>query len=66
LVRFTPDAKVAQVTSLLESYHASIVDVKDGTFRLQFGNSAMREDAVADLMSKLQSEKIVSLALPTP
>jgi anti-sigma factor RsiW len=66
LVRFTPDARVAQVTSLLESYHASIVDVKDGTFRLQFGNSAMRGDAVAGLMSKLQSEKIVSLALPAP
>jgi hypothetical protein len=31
---------------------------------LQFGNKAMTKDEIAGLMSKLQSEKTVSLAVP--
>ena len=39
LVRFAPDARVADITALLDSYQASIVDgAKGGMFRLQFGN----------------------------
>jgi len=67
LVRFAPDARVADVTTLLDNYHASIVDgAKGGLFRLQFGNKAMSKDEIAGLMSKLQNEKIVSLAVATP
>ena len=67
LVRFMPDARVADITALLDSYQASIVDgAKGGMFRLQFGNKAMGKDEIAALMSKLQSEKIVSLAVATP
>jgi hypothetical protein len=67
LVRFAPDARVADITTLLDSYQASIVDgAKGGMFRLQFGNKAMAKDEVAGLMTKLQSEKIVSLAVATP
>jgi hypothetical protein len=67
LVRFAPDARVADVTALLDSYQASIVDgAKGGLFRLQFGNRAMTKDEIAGLMSKLQNEKIVSLAVATP
>ena len=67
LVRFTPEARVADITALLDSYQASIVDgAKGGMFRLQFGNKAMGKDEVAGLMSKLQGEKIVSLAVATP
>jgi len=67
LVRFAPDARVADITALLDSYQASIVDgAKGGMFRLQFGNRAMAKDEIASLMSKLQSEKIVSLAVATP
>ena len=67
LVRFAPDARVADITALLDSYQASIVDgAKGGMFRLQFGNKAMTKDEVDGLMSKLQSEKIVSLAVATP
>jgi hypothetical protein len=67
LVRFAPDARVADVTALLDSYQASIVDgAKGGLFRLQFGNKAMTKDEIAGLMSKLQNEKIVSLAVATP
>ena len=67
LVRFAPDARVADITALLDKYQASIVDgAKGGMFRLQFGNRAMTKDEVAGLMSRLQNEKIVSLAVPTP
>jgi anti-sigma factor RsiW len=67
LVRFAPDARVADVTALLDKYQASIVDgAKGGLFRLQFGDRAMTRDEVAGLMSRLQSEKIVSLAVATP
>jgi hypothetical protein len=65
LVRFAPDARVADILALLDNYRASIVDVpKDGIFRLQFGNKAMSKAEVASLMTKLQGEKIVSLAVP--
>jgi hypothetical protein len=67
LVRFTPEARVADITALLDNYQASIIDgAKGGMFRLQFGNSAMSKDDLAALMSKLQKEKIVSLAVETP
>ena len=67
LVRFAPDARVADITALLDSYQASIVDgAKGGMFRLQFGNRAMSKDEVAGLMSRLQREKIVSLAVAAP
>lgn len=35
-------------------------------FRLQFGSKAMGKDEIASLMNRLQSEKIVSLAVATP
>jgi hypothetical protein len=67
LVRFAPDARVADITALLDNYRASIVDgAKGGLFRLQFGDKAMSKEELAGLMSKLQSEKIVSLAVATP
>jgi anti-sigma factor RsiW len=67
LVRFAPDARVADIMSLLDNYQASIVDgAKGGMFWLQFGNRPMTKDEVAGLMSKLQNEKIVSLAVATP
>jgi hypothetical protein len=67
LVRFAPNARVADITALLDNYQASIIDgAKGGLFRLQFGNKAMRKDEAASLLSRLQSEKIVSLAVATP
>ena len=67
LVRFAPEARVADITALLDSYQASIVDgAKGGMFRLQFGNRAMSKDEVAGLMSRLQREKIVGLAVAAP
>jgi len=67
LVRFTPEARMADITALLDNYQASIVHgAKGGMFRLQFGDRALSKDEVASLMSKLQGEKIVNLAVPTP
>jgi hypothetical protein len=67
LVRFAPEARIADITTLLENYQASIVDgAKGGMFRLQFGNKAMSKDEVAGLLARLQREKIVSLAVATP
>jgi hypothetical protein len=67
LVRFAPDAKVSDITALLDSYQASILDgAKGGMFRLQFGNKSMTKDEVARLMNRLQSEKIINLAVATP
>ena len=66
LVRFAPDARVADITALLDTYRATIIDTSGGMFRLQFGNRAMSNDEAADLMRKLQGEKIVSIAVATP
>jgi hypothetical protein len=67
LVRFAPDARISDITALLDNYQASIIDgAKGGMFRLQFGNRPMTRDEVAGLMRKLQGEKIVNLAVATP
>ena len=67
LVRFAPEARIADITALLDTYQASIVDgAKGGMFRLQFGNKAMSKDEAASLLARLQREKIVSLAVATP
>ena len=67
LVRFAPDARVADITALLDKYQASIVDgAKGGLFRLQFANRAMTKDDFSALISRLQNEKIISLAVATP
>jgi hypothetical protein len=67
LVRFAPEARIADITALLDNYQASIVDgAKGGMFRVQFGNKTMSKDEAASLLSRLQREKIVSLAVATP
>jgi hypothetical protein len=64
LVRFAPDARVADITALLDNYQASIIDgAKGGLFRLQFGDRAMGRGEFAGLIRRLQNEKIVSLAV---
>ena len=67
LVRFAPDARVADITALLDSYQALIVgNAQGGTFRLQFGNGPMTNDEIAALLGRLQKEKIVRAAARTP
>jgi anti-sigma factor RsiW len=67
LVRFKPDARMSDITALLDAYQASIIGgAQGGMFRLQFGSSGMTKDEAARLISKLQSEKIVGLAVAAP
>jgi hypothetical protein len=67
VVRFSPDARVADITALLDRYQASIVEgAKGGMFRLQFGSRPMNKDDVAGLVSKLQREKIINQVVATP
>jgi hypothetical protein len=66
LVQFAPDARIGDITALLDKYQASIDSVKGGMFRLQFANAAKSKDEFANLLSRLQNEKIVSLAVATP
>jgi hypothetical protein len=67
LVRFSPDARIADVTALLDSYQARIIDgAKGGMFHLQFSGRAMTRDEAAALLARLQKEKIVSLAVAAP
>jgi anti-sigma factor RsiW len=63
LVRFVPDARISDINALLDTYRAVIVDAKGGLFRLQFGDRAMSKDEVSSLMTRLQREKIVNLAV---
>ncbi|MBR0788160.1 hypothetical protein JQ631_03700 [Bradyrhizobium manausense] len=66
LVRFTPEARVADVTALLDSYQASIIgDAKGGMFRLQF-DKAMSQDELTALLGRMQREKFVNLAVAAP
>jgi hypothetical protein len=66
LVRFAPDARVSDITALLDKYEASIVGgAKGGMFRLQFTNASTK-DEFSNLLGRLQNEKIVSLAVATP
>ena len=66
LVRFAPDARMADINALLDNYQAAIVGGANGLFRLQFGSKAMGKDEVASLIGKLRSEKIVNLAEAAP
>lgn len=67
LVRFAPEARISDITALLDIYQASIIEgAKGGMFRLQLGNKAMSKDEVAGLLNKLSQEKIVSLAVAAP
>ncbi|WP_291845250.1 hypothetical protein [Bradyrhizobium sp.] len=67
LVRFAPEARISDITALLDKYEASIVDgARGGLFRLQFGSKAVDKEQAASLLRKLQGEKIVGLAVATP
>lgn len=66
LVRFAPDACMADITILLDRYQASMIGgPKGGLLRLQFGDETMSKERLADLMSHLQREKIVTHAVAT-
>jgi hypothetical protein len=65
-VRFAPDARIADVTALLDRYNAAITDgAKEGVFTLRFAGPP--PEAVGDdLVARLQRERIISSALAAP
>jgi len=66
LVRFKPEAQIADITTLLDRYQASIVDgAKDGMFRLRLWK-VQTPDQLAGLLDRMQHEKIVNLAKVAP
>jgi len=65
LVRFTPEARVSDITQFLDTYNASILaGLKAGMFRVQFGDKRLTRDEVTNLMKKVEQEKIVSFVAP--
>ncbi|ABE63437.1 conserved hypothetical protein [Nitrobacter hamburgensis X14] len=65
LVRFAPDAHMSDISALLDAYHATIVSAsRGGLFQLRFDGKPNSGPEVASLMNRLQSEKIVNLAVP--
>ena len=63
LVRFAPEARIADINALLATYHASVVDgPKAGMFRIALGDKPLPKDQRERLITRLQSEKIVGFA----
>ncbi|MEW6643280.1 MAG: hypothetical protein AB1586_22430 [Pseudomonadota bacterium] len=66
LIRFAPEARIADINTFLGTYKASIVDgPKAGMFRVRFGDSALSKDELARLTSQIQAEKIVGFVAAT-
>ncbi|WP_316179189.1 MULTISPECIES: hypothetical protein [unclassified Bradyrhizobium] len=64
LVRFAPDARMADISALLDSYQASIVEgARGGLFKLQLGDRPLSKAEADSLIGRLAREKIVSLAV---
>ncbi|WP_316218112.1 hypothetical protein [Bradyrhizobium sp. SZCCHNR3003] len=64
LVRFAPEARMADISALLDSYQASIVEgAKGGLFKLQLGDRPLSKAEADSLIGRLAREKIVSLAV---
>src|SRR5262249_34062275 len=67
MVRFKPEARMSDITALLDTYNAPIVGGgQAGMFRMQFSGGTMTQDETARVISNLQNEKIVSLAAENP
>ena len=61
LVRFAPDARMSDISTVLDTYQATIVSVsRNGLFQLRFD----QHKDFHGLLGKLQSEAIVNLAVP--
>jgi hypothetical protein len=59
-----PDARVSDITAFLDANQATIIDsAQGGMFRLQFGDKPMSRQEIAALMTRLQNEKIINLAV---
>ncbi|UFZ06793.1 hypothetical protein LQG66_11025 [Bradyrhizobium ontarionense] len=67
LVRFAPDARIADITALLDGYQASILEsARGGLFKLQLGDRPLSKAEADGLIERLSREKIVNLAVAAP
>lgn len=61
LVRFAPDARMSDIAEFMDSYQVTVVSTsRNGLFRLRFD----QHKDLPGLLSKLQGERIVNLAVP--
>lgn len=66
LVGFKPDARLADITAFLDSYDASIVSgPQGGMFRIRFGGKDLSQQQIAQLIARIQHEKVVGFAAAT-
>jgi len=64
LLRFVPNSSINEISQLLITYDATIVSgPKAGMFRIKFGQKVLSKDDAAQLLARLQNEKIVNLAV---
>jgi hypothetical protein len=67
IVQFTPDARASDIAALLDAYRATIIESRrGGLFRLQLGDQPISQWQMADLIARLQNEKIVSAVSAAP
>lgn len=65
LVRFAPEAGMADITAFLDANQARVIDsTAGGMFRLQIGDKPLARQETDALVTRLQREKIVTLATP--
>lgn len=64
-VTFRPDAKMSDVSTLLGSYHASVVGSEGGVLRLQFEGMTTTAD-LNIILAALRKERIVAEAAAVP
>ena len=64
LLRFAPNANIDEISQLLITYDATIISgPKAGMFRIKFGQKVLSKEDAAQLLARLQNEKIVNLAV---
>jgi hypothetical protein len=62
IVRFNPQASAAEITRLLESNKATVVDgpKADGIFRVRVGAAGAPKDEIARIVAQMQQDRAVS------
>ncbi len=63
LVRFAPEARASEITQFLITYGATVTGgPQAGMFRIKLGDKALSKDETAQLLKRVQAEKIVAFA----
>lgn len=66
LIGFKSDATLADITTFLSGYHASIVaGPQAGMFTVKFGDKALSQQEADALLAKVRDEKIVNVVVAT-